>query len=65
MARKSVRFKSNLLLNLTGVVLLLGLCLLAVSLLVTDRAVQVLSGSLTKRVIATTDAQLLGFFEPV
>ncbi|MGI9330581.1 MAG: PP2C family protein-serine/threonine phosphatase [Gammaproteobacteria bacterium] len=65
MARKSVRFKSNLLLNLTGIVLLLGLCLLAVSLLVTDRAVQVLSGSLTKRVIATTDAQLLGFFEPV
>jgi len=65
MARNSVRFKSNLLLNLTGVVLLLGLCLLGVSLLVTDRAVQVLSGSLTKRVIATTDAQLLGFFEPV
>ena len=36
-----------------------------VSLVATDRSVEKLSGSLTRRVIATTDALLMGFFEPV
>lgn len=52
-------------LNITAGVLLLGACLLVISLWATNRSVEQLSGSLTKRVIATTDARLQGFFEPV
>ena len=58
-------FHQSLLINLSAGVLLLGGCLLILSLRATADAVERLSGSLTKSVIATTDAQLMRFFEPV
>ena len=63
--KKGIPFKRSLVINLTAGIVLLGACLLLVSLVATDRSVEKLSGSLTKRVIATTDALLMGFFEPV
>lgn len=65
MTAKAVPFKRSLLVNLTVVVATLGLALLAISLLVSERTVQRLSGVLTDQVIATTDAQIMRFFEPV
>jgi serine phosphatase RsbU (regulator of sigma subunit) len=63
--KKGIPFQRSILLNITAGVLLLGLCLLVISLWATNRSVERLSASLTKRVIATTDARLQGFFEPV
>ncbi len=65
METKGVPLKRSLLLNLAAGVLLLGVTLLAISLIATDRIVGKLSGVLTHRVISTTDAQIMGFFEPV
>lgn len=65
MRNRAVPFQKSLLFNLTSGVLLLGVILLVTSLIVTDRAVKQLSGSLTNQVIATTDAKIMGFFEPV
>ena len=65
MANRGIPFKRSLMVNLTAGVILLGICLLGVSLVATTRSVEKLSGSLTRRVIATTDARLMGFFEPV
>ncbi|UCG73489.1 MAG: SpoIIE family protein phosphatase [Chromatiales bacterium] len=65
MSRKGVPFQRSLLLNVTAGVLLLGACLLMVSVVATGRVLEGLSGSLTKRIIATTDARVMSFFEPV
>jgi serine phosphatase RsbU (regulator of sigma subunit) len=65
MTDKAVPFKRSLLVNLTVVVATLGLALLAISLVVSDRTVKRLSGVLTDQVIATTDAQVMRFFEPI
>jgi serine phosphatase RsbU (regulator of sigma subunit) len=65
MSDKAVPFKRSLLFNLTVVVATMGLVLLAISLVVSDRTVKRLSGLLTDQVIATTDAQVMRFFEPV
>ena len=62
---KGVPLKRSLLLNLAAGVLLLGATLLAISLIATERIVGKLSGALTHRVISTTDAQVMSFFEPV
>lgn len=65
MSTRSVPLKRSLIINLAAGVLLLGAVLLAISLLATERTVARLSGALTHRVIATTDADVMGFFEPV
>ena len=65
MANRGTPLKRSLLFNLTAGVALLGGILLAISLAATNRTVARLSGALTNRVIATVDAQLMGFFEPV
>ncbi len=65
MRQKGIPLKKSLLVNLAAGVVLLGVCLLTISLVATNRAVGRLSGALTNRVISTTDAELLGFFEPV
>lgn len=63
--KKGVPFQRSLLLNLTVGIVVLGLCVLLTSLWATNRAAEQLSAALTRRVIATTDAKLQGFYEPV
>jgi serine phosphatase RsbU (regulator of sigma subunit) len=65
MAGKAVPFKRSLLLNLTVGVAIFGILMLALSLFATEQTVARLSESLTDQVIATTDARIMGFFEPI
>jgi hypothetical protein len=65
MAGKAVPFKRSLLLNLTVGIAVFGALMLALSLFATEQTVARLSGSLTDQVIATTDARIMGFFEPI
>jgi serine phosphatase RsbU (regulator of sigma subunit) len=65
MAAKAVPFKRSLLINLTIGVAVLGAIMLAISLFATQQTVERLSGTLTDQVIATTDAQIMRFFEPI
>ncbi|MEJ2256711.1 MAG: hypothetical protein P8X98_06830, partial [Woeseiaceae bacterium] len=65
MRAKAVPFQRSLLVNLAIVVVTMGVVLLVISLVTTDRTVKRLSGMLTDQVIATTDAQVMRFFEPI
>ena len=65
MSPKAVPFKRSLLLNLTAGVAILGAMMLGISLFATQQTVARLSGMLTDQVIATTDARIMGFFEPI
>lgn len=65
MAGKAIPFKRSLLLNLTVGVAFFGVLMLALSLFATEQTVARLSGTLTDQVIATTDARIMGFFEPI
>ncbi len=65
MAAKAVPFKRSLLINLTIGVAVLGAIMLAISLFATQQTVARLSETLTDQVIATTDARIMGFFEPI
>jgi serine phosphatase RsbU (regulator of sigma subunit) len=65
MAGKAVPFKRSLLVNLTIGVAFFGVLMLALSLFATGQTVARLSGTLTDQVIATTDARIMGFFEPI